>query len=713
MNCDQKHDGKCIDVIYGKKGGSVEIQALRYPKGSWTAASAGSHCKSRGGKFEAAKEVEMITEKSTRFYSTLEVKSFDDELRIIEGIATTPAPDRDGDVVFPKGINFKLPLPFLYQHNAREPIGNVLDAKVTDNGLAVKVKIADKGIDEDADKAWGKIKSGLVRGLSIGFRSIKEAYDKARSGFDFLETELLEVSAVTIPANAEAAITSIKNIQDIATEELAAIGNKARPVVSFLPNKNQPGASGISITGGKMRTLEEQIAALEAKRQANVARQEAIRTKKAEEGSLMDESETEEFDTLSVEIEAIDGELVRLRRHQQQVKKATPISEDEGKSSDGAPKLRTGIITVKAPEVPKGTALTRFAMVMLASKGDRQLAYDMARANKRWKDSTPQVEKFLSNPQAFMMVKDTASAGDTSTSGFASQIADYTWMASEFIEYLRPMTVIGRIPTLRRVPFNIKVPTQSAGSTVNWVGEGLAKPVTGLTLSTATLRFAKVSGIIVLTEELVRFSNPSAEALVRADLAAQIVQFLDEQFLDATVTAVANVNPASITNGAGTAAASGGTAADFRYDLQLAITQMVNANIDVSGVYIVMQPALALAMSLMRNDLGGKEFPDLTVNGGTLEGFTCITSNSGPSGQITFLQPSEVMLADDGGIALDVSREATVTMDDGTSPTVTTSVNLWQNNLVGLRAEREITWARRRDAAVYYISSAAYTEASP
>ena len=55
VNCDQKHDGKCIDVIYGiNKGEPVEIQALRYPKDIWTESAARAHCKSREGTFEAA-----------------------------------------------------------------------------------------------------------------------------------------------------------------------------------------------------------------------------------------------------------------------------------------------------------------------------------------------------------------------------------------------------------------------------------------------------------------------------------------------------------------------------------------------------------------------------------------------------------------------------------------------------------------------------------
>jgi hypothetical protein len=55
-NCEQKHDGKCIDVIYGVKQGKSEIQALRYPKSSWTSQAARTHCSGRGGSFEAAKK---------------------------------------------------------------------------------------------------------------------------------------------------------------------------------------------------------------------------------------------------------------------------------------------------------------------------------------------------------------------------------------------------------------------------------------------------------------------------------------------------------------------------------------------------------------------------------------------------------------------------------------------------------------------------------
>ena len=53
----RKHNGKIFRVLFGrlkgKTSGSRE-QAYRYPKGSWTANEARSHCKNHGGSFEAA-----------------------------------------------------------------------------------------------------------------------------------------------------------------------------------------------------------------------------------------------------------------------------------------------------------------------------------------------------------------------------------------------------------------------------------------------------------------------------------------------------------------------------------------------------------------------------------------------------------------------------------------------------------------------------------
>jgi len=52
----RNHNGKKYDVIYQEQDKKWVEQAYRYPKETWTASEAGSHCKSHSGSFEAAQE---------------------------------------------------------------------------------------------------------------------------------------------------------------------------------------------------------------------------------------------------------------------------------------------------------------------------------------------------------------------------------------------------------------------------------------------------------------------------------------------------------------------------------------------------------------------------------------------------------------------------------------------------------------------------------
>src|SRR5262245_54314257 len=112
-----------------------------------------------------------------RAYSILNVKKVDDGSRVIEGIATTPTPDRLGDIVDPMGARFKLPMPLLWHHDSRKPVGLVTFAKPTKAGIPFKAtieKTSEPGTLKDRlDEAWQSVKLGLVRAVSIGFAGLK------------------------------------------------------------------------------------------------------------------------------------------------------------------------------------------------------------------------------------------------------------------------------------------------------------------------------------------------------------------------------------------------------------------------------------------------------------------------------------------------------------------------------------------------------------
>jgi len=358
-------------------------------------------------------------------------------------------------------------------------------------------------------------------------------------------------------------------------------------------------------------------------------------------------------------------------------------------------------------------------MALAVSKGNRWEAINHA---KQWHDQTPEVELVLQHDIP-SIAKTAVGAGTTTDATWASPLIAYNVMASEFIEFLRPATIIGRIPGLRRVPFNIQMPRATSGTSAGWVGENAPKPVTSMAFDTVTLRWAKAAGIVVLTDELVRFSNPAAEAVVRQDLVATIAQFLDRQFVDPAVAEVTNVSPASITNGVSAVVPTGTTASAFRADVKTLFANLLTNNLTntAGGVWIMTQQQ-ALALAIMQNSLGQQVFPTMNgIEGGTLLGYPVVTSENIPSSTgspvegspIIFAIAPEIMLADDGQVILDSSNQASVQLDttpDSPPGASSPYISLWQMNMTGLRAERWINWKKRRSTVVQYITSARYSE---
>ncbi|MCD9005221.1 HK97 family phage prohead protease [Luteimonas sp. XNQY3] len=148
-----------------------------------------------------------------RAYSLLQVKSYDDDQRIITGMATTPETDRMGDIVEPLGAKFAAELALLWQHRHDSPVGTVKFGKPTAKGIpytAWVAKIETPGALKDlCDLAWQSVKEKLVRGVSIGFRALEYSFMDG-GGIRFTEVEIYELSLVTIPANASATIQTIK-----------------------------------------------------------------------------------------------------------------------------------------------------------------------------------------------------------------------------------------------------------------------------------------------------------------------------------------------------------------------------------------------------------------------------------------------------------------------------------------------------------------------
>lgn len=664
-----------------------------------------------------------------RAYSLLQVKSAEqvDGKRVIKGIATTPSPDRMGDVVEPKGGQFKLPLPLLWQHDSTQPIGHVTDAKVTKNGIAVSIEVAQTDeagtLKDRLDEAWQSIKIGLVKGLSIGFRGLEDGVEliKGTNGLLFKSWEWLELSVVTIPANAEATIQTVKALDS------GVSANRLKPVAT-------PPLAGKSVkltqpaNEGNTMNFAERIKRLLEEKAAKEKRQLELATKADEAGETLGGAESEEFDTLSTEIEALDVEVKRVDVLQKRAAaSAKPVDGSDGENGSAS---RTGVtLKEKAAELAPGQAFAQYAMLQIASKGDTGKAFRLA--ERHYGKSNPELVETMKAfdggfdlrgaMQEKALTKAAVPAGTTTGTTWAAPLVVIERYAGDFLNFLRPQSILGQLEgRMRRIPFNVNIAGQTSKASAGWVGEGKAKPVTKVDYNSINFGWYKAAGIAVLTNELIRFSSPSAELLVRDELAAAVLEAQDLAFIDPANAGIANVKPKSILNGATAIASSGSTDAEITADWEKLWAVGDAANNAYNNPVVIMDGRTARALSLMKNPLGQSTYPGITPTGGTFLGIPVIVSNYVPSDTagslLVLVNASDIWFADDGQVTVDASQEASIEMADAPTgasgtPTAATLVSMWQTNSTAYRAERYINWARRRDSGIAYLTGVNYSSA--
>ncbi len=147
---------------------------------------------------------------------SLDVKAVGDEGQIEGYGAVFGNVDSYGDIIqagaFMDSLRGRKPK-MLYQHRMEDPIGVWDEYKEDQKGLYMKGRIATKSTK--GRDAYELVKAGAIDGLSIGY--ITRDYDMDGNNRRLKSVDLIETSLVTMPANSEAIVTSVKNadVRDI------------------------------------------------------------------------------------------------------------------------------------------------------------------------------------------------------------------------------------------------------------------------------------------------------------------------------------------------------------------------------------------------------------------------------------------------------------------------------------------------------------------
>jgi HK97 family phage major capsid protein len=473
------------------------------------------------------------------------------------------------------------------------------------------------------------------------------------------------------------------------------------------------------------KTFAEQLADLKATRAAKHEEMKAIGQKSIDEKRSMETGEAEQFDTIQGEIKRLDDDIKRISTLADMDNEAPLKGVSDAEQRDLPARGGSSLVPLQLREGPekleKGIAMARYAMCLVKSKGNHAMAFQMA---AKYFPKTEGVVRTLkaqaegANLGQLMQMKATVAAGDTVNATWAAPLVDVATFTGDFIEFLRPRTLIGQA-NFRQVPFNVRIAAATAGGTAYWVGQGKAKPVTSFGFGDTTVPFTKVAAIAVITQELARFSDPNAEALVRDMLADAVIERIDVDLLDPDKAAVANVSPAGLLNGVtpvATGAIDPGDPVSVRCAIALLWAQWDSTYLGMRPAYYT-TPAVARMLAFSRDPLGTRAFPEMTPQGGSLDGVPVrvsqyLANNGGSGGAIlALIDEAEIFLADDGSVTVDASEQASIEMSDApagsSNPTVAASsvnlVSMWQTNSIALRAERFIWWGKRRAGAAQWI----------
>jgi|GEM_PF-1255403 len=282
--------------------------------------------------------------------------------------------------------------------------------------------------------------------------------------------------------------------------------------------------------------------------------------------------------------------------------------------------------------------------------------------------------------------------------GLLSEISALPFYRDEarvFLDTMRGFSAFDQIAALaQRVPMKRRISAMSAVIVGDGPNEGEAKAVSPFGIEDGQLALLKATALVVQSAELAGALTDTGIDFLLNQLRVALGPATDAQFFRSIL---AGVVPTLVT---------GADAEAFRFDVAAALLSLgLSAT---SRPVIVVDPVNALNLSFMVGADGCTAFPDMSFSGGVISGVPVFVSDGIASADAVSPMTSQIVVLDAQALAIDtgeihLSPASDATFDLGTGP-----VSLWQNNLLGLRAERWVGASVARAGAVAVIDGAAY-----
>jgi len=278
--------------------------------------------------------------------------------------------------------------------------------------------------------------------------------------------------------------------------------------------------------------------------------------------------------------------------------------------------------------------------------------------------------------------------------------------ATEIIDVLRARTVMRRmgIPTIQMSTGTFNIPKITTGSTGYYIGENTNITKSELKTGSIQLTFKKLAALIPVSNDLLRYSQPSADVIIRNDVVRALQSREDQAFIRDDGTSGTpkglryQINLATnLINATNAVSLSAVTT-----DLGRCILLLQEANIPLSRGGWLMAPRTLHYLMTVQNSSGFFVYRDELLRG-TLWGFPYATTTTIPitqmnvgatadESEVYFGDFDEAILGESANLLVDASQEAAYY--DGSSV-----VAAYSQDQTVVRAIMEHDFALRRDTS--------------
>ena len=278
--------------------------------------------------------------------------------------------------------------------------------------------------------------------------------------------------------------------------------------------------------------------------------------------------------------------------------------------------------------------------------------------------------------------------------------------ASEIIDVLRARTVMRRmgVPTIQMSTGTFNIPKITTGSTGYYIGENTNITKSELKTGSIQLTFKKLAALVPVSNDLLRYSQPSADVIIRNDVVRALQSREDQAFIrdDGTAGTPKGLRY-QINLGTNLINATNAVAlASVTTDLGRCILLLQEANIPLSRPGWLMAPRTLHYLMTVQNSSGFFVYRDELLRG-TLWGYPYATTTTIPitqmnvgatadESEVYFGDFDEAILGESMNLLVDASQEAAYY--DGSSV-----VAAYSQDQTVVRAIMEHDFALRRDTS--------------